>query len=88
MRDYGATHVALFTFGYMKAYQDPMVHRYLTPETDWSLTDHGLLETGHMARSEGLHMIIPPTLADFYDCHWRGEVEMHSEDLRAQWFDS
>lgn len=83
----GATHLALFAFGYMRRFDEPVVFRYDGPRTDWSLTDEGLVATGTMAREAGLKVILLPTLADFVDGHWRGETEMKDDSWDA-WFES
>jgi hypothetical protein len=88
MRALGVTHVALFPFGYMRQHTEPRVYRYTDPDTDWSLTDRGLLSTGLMAREAGLSVIVIPTLSDFTDGHWRGEVQMVDEATWDAFFDS
>lgn len=88
IRDLGVTHLALFPFGYMRSHTEPRVIRYTGSRTDWSLTDEGLLEIGRMGRRAGLRVVLIPTLADFVDGHWRGEVRMKTEDEWREWFDS
>ncbi len=88
LADLGATHLALFSFGYMRRHTDPVVLRYAGEDTDWSLTDEGLLATGRMARDAGLRVLLLPTLSDFVDGHWRGEVRMDDEDAWQAWFAS
>ncbi len=84
----GATHIALFPFGYMRSHTEPTVSRYSGRRVDWSLSDEGLLETGRMAREAGLRVVVLPTLADFRDGHWRGEVHMANEESWARFFES
>ncbi len=84
----GATHVALFPFGYMRSHREPRVSRYEGPDIDWSLTDEGLLTLGSWARAAGLGVILIPTLADFTDGHWRGEVQMDDEESWSVFFES
>lgn len=88
LRALGATHVALFPFGYMESYREPEVFRFTGPGTDVSLTDDGLLLAAGLARDAGLEVIVVPTLEDFRDGHWRGEVRMASERQWASWFAS
>jgi hypothetical protein len=88
IRDLGATHVALFPYGRMPSHEEPRVDRYRGPDVDWSLTDDGLLTLGAMARRAGLRVLLLPTLADFVDGHWRGEVRMSDEASWEQWFAS
>lgn len=88
VRALGATHLALFPFGYMRAHTEPRVLRYEGERTDWSLTDDGLLTMGRMARRANLRVILIPTLADFVDGHWRGEARMTSEEEWREWFAS
>ncbi len=90
IRDLGATHLALFPFAYMRSYTDPAVIRYDAshPRMDWSLTDEAYLEIGRMARRVGLRVVLIPTLADFVDGHWRGEVHMADEPRWRAWFGS
>ena len=88
LRSLGATHVALFPFGFMRRHTEPAVYRYRSRRSDWSLRDEGLLTTGRMARGAGLRIIVVPTLADFTDRHWRGEVRMEDEGSWNAWFDS
>ncbi len=88
IRSLGATHLALFSFAYMPSHMEPQVLRYVGDGIDWSLTDEGLLSMGRMARGAGLRVILIPTLADFVDGHWRGEVRMTDEASWAAWFSS
>ena len=90
LRDLGATHLALFPFAYMRGYTETTVIRYDAshPRMDWSLTDEGYLEIGRMARAVGLRVVLIPTLADFVDGHWRGEVQMADEARWQAWFGS
>lgn len=88
IKELGASHVAFFPFAYMHGHMEPRVFRYEGPHVDWSLTDEGLLSLGSMAREAGLDVLIVPTLADFTDGHWRGEVRMADEDSWTVWFES
>lgn len=88
LRELGVTHVALFPFGYMPAHTEPVVRRFQGERTDWSLTDEGLLTMGRMARRAHLRVILIPTLADFVDGHWRGEVRMGDDREWTTWFAS
>ncbi len=88
IRELGATHLALWPYGYMERHTDPRVFRFEGADADWSVTDEGLLETGRMARTAGLSLIIVPTLEDFRDGHWRGETRMQTEDDWSRWFAS
>jgi hypothetical protein len=88
IRDLGATQVALFPYARMPSHTEPRVDRYRGPEVDWSLTDDGLLELSAMARRAGLCVLLLPTLADFVDGHWRGEVHMSDEASWERWFTS
>ncbi len=88
VRALGTTHIALWPYGFMNAYTDPAVYRFERPDTDWSLTDTGLLETARLARDAGLAVIVLPTLEDFRDGHWRGEVRMADSASWAAWFAS
>jgi hypothetical protein len=88
MRELGATHVALFPYARMPSHTTPEVRRFEGASVDWSLTDDGLLALGAMARHAGLRVLLLPTLADFVDGHWRGEVRMGDEAAWARWFAS
>ncbi len=88
VRRIGASHVALFPFGYMRSHRDPAVLRLDGRRRDWSLSDDGLLAVGRAARAAGLRVILVPTLADFVDGHWRGEVHMANDAEWAEWFAS
>jgi hypothetical protein len=72
----------------MRSHTEPLVLRYEGTDLDWSLTDQGLLSMGAMAREVDLNVVIIPTLADFTDGHWRGEVRMADEASWAAWFRS
>ncbi len=87
LRDLGATHVGLFPFGYMVSHRAPTVSRF-ADDVDPSLTDAGLLEAARLARQAGLAVLFVPTLEDFRDGHWRGEVRMDSEADWDAWFAS
>ena len=84
----GASHVALFPFGYMREHTEPAVFRLDGDRRDWSLSDEGLLSLGRAARAEGLRVILIPTLTDFVDGHWRGEVQMANDAAWSAWFTS
>jgi hypothetical protein len=88
IRRLGATHVALFPFGFMQSHTDPVVHRIDTRRADWSLTDEGLLTLGELAAQAGLRVVLLPTLVDFLDGHWRGEVQMANPQAWSAWFAS
>ncbi len=88
IRRLGASHVALFPFGYMREHTEPEVLKLDGSRRDWSLSDEGLLTLGRAARDEGLRVILIPTLADFVDGHWRGEVEMENDAAWGNWFAS
>ncbi|MDH3456119.1 MAG: hypothetical protein OER90_04690 [Gemmatimonadota bacterium] len=84
----GVSHVALFPFGYMRGHRDPEVLRFGGPDTHWSLTDDGLLRVGHLAQQAGIGVVVLPTLADFVDGRWRGEIEMDDERGWETWLAS
>ncbi len=90
LRALGASHVALFPFGYMPHYTEPEVRRFEEGHLlmDWALTDEAFLEMGRLARKARLRMVLIPTLADFLDGHWRGEVRMEDDASWDAWFDS
>lgn len=84
----GVSHLALFPFGYMRSHRDPEVLRFLDPDTHWSLTDDGLLYVGDLARRAGIRVVVLPTLVDFVDGRWRGEIEMEDEPGWQAWLAS
>ena len=90
LRDLGVSHVALFPFAYMSSHTEPEVLRFDEghERMDWSLTDAGFVEMGRLARDAGLRLVLIPTLADFVDGHWRGEVHMEDEQSWDAWFTS
>jgi hypothetical protein len=88
LRALGVSHLALFAFGYMRTYQDPEVLRFGGPDTHWSLTDDGLLHVARLARQVGIRVVLLPTLADFVDGRWRGEIEMNDERGWQTWLAS
>jgi hypothetical protein len=88
IRALGASHLALFPFGYMRSHRDPEVLRFSADSTHWALTDEGLMRMGHLARGAGLSIILMPTLVDFLDGHWRGEIAMGDELDWSDWFTS
>ncbi len=88
MSNLGATHVALFSYAYMDRHTAPEVRRFVGTGVDRSLTDEGLLAMGTMAKNAGLRVLVLPTLDDFRDGYWRGEVRMHSEQEWRLWWGS
>lgn len=90
LRHTGATHVAIFPYGLMESHTTPEVRRFDEghPWMDWSLGDDGIRAMVQMARRAGLHVTLLPTLADFVDGHWRGEVAMETERAWERWFAS
>lgn len=82
----GATHVALFPFGFMNVHTEPTVSRFRGRRLDLAIADEGLIIMGTMARKAGLRVVLIPTLADFTDGHWRGEVRMNSDASWDEWF--
>lgn len=88
LRVLGVSHLALFPFGYMRSHRDAAVLRFGGSNTHWSLTDEGLLHIGRLARQAGIRVVLLPTLADFVDGRWRGEIEMDDERAWETWFAS
>lgn len=88
IRSVGATHVSFAPFGWMASPGDPRVRRVRRSNPGRSRSDDRLSAMARMARDAGLQVFIIPTIGNFRNGQWRGDIRMSDEESWAAWFDS